>query len=56
MDSTVTPYKPLHQCIEVTPPRSVTVWVGSVKYLTVREHITQALHFTNISFVHYQVC
>lgn len=56
MDGAVTVYKPLHQCIEVTPPLRVTVWVGSVKYSTLREHITQALHFTNISFVHHQVC
>lgn len=56
MDSNKTVCKPLHQCIEVIPPLRVTVWVGSVKYSTLREHRTQARHFTNISFVHYQVC
>ena len=56
MDRLVTVYQPLHQCIEVTPPLRVTVWVGSVKNSTLREHITQAPHFTNINFVHYQAC
>lgn len=54
MDDTVTVYKPFQECIEVTPPLGVTVWVGSVKYSTLGELITQAPHFTNISFVHYQ--
>lgn len=55
-DSAANVYKPLHQSIEVTPPLRATVWVGCVKYSTLGVRRAQALHFTNISFKHYQVC
>lgn len=43
----------LCQPSEATLPLRATVLVGSVKYSTFREHIIQALYFSNISFVHY---
>lgn len=45
--------KALCQPTEATLPLRATELVGSVKYSTFREHITQALCFSNISFVHY---